>query len=209
MLFFNTDFWRFRARFWNLLGLQVRRAARSARRVKSHCIICLPEHTAFPSLGEAPESQDPAKTQGRSRPCWGHVGTFFALGRLLFALGRFLYTFWRFWPIVDVFFGFLVALDSILQALGQVLEPSNLHFSIFLGVSQHKSQKCSSCNKTTVFAMFDGLWNMSHTATERVFCIASKAWLDMVHGLLQKILAAIHFLLFKTTLQRGGTCEAH
>ena len=96
-----------------------------------------------------------------------------------------------------------------MQALGQVLEPSNLHFSIFFGVSQHKSQKCSSCNKTTIFAMFYRLWNMSHTATERVFCIAFRAWLDMVHGLLQKIPAGIHFLLFATTLQRGGTCEAH
>ena len=114
-----------------------------------------------------------------------------------------------FFLLLDVFFGFLVALDSILQALGQVLEPSNLHFSIFLGVSQHNSQKCFSCNKTTVGAMFYRLWNMSHTATERVFCIAFRAWLDMVHGLLQKIPAGIHFLLFATTLQRGGTCEAH
>ena len=57
--------------------------------------------------------------------------------------------------------------------------------------------------------MFYKLWNMSHTATERVFCIAFRAWLDMVHGLLQKIPAGIHFLLFATTLQRGGTCEAH
>ena len=35
------------------------------------------------------------------------------------------------------------------------------------------------------------------------------SFLDMVHGLLQEILAGIHFLLLKTTLQRGGTCEAH
>ena len=82
-------------------------------------------------------------------------------------------------------------------------------FFDFFCVSQHKSQKCSSCNKTTVFAMFYRLWNMSHTATERVFCIAFRAWLDMVHGLLQKIPAGIHFLLFATTLQRGGACEAH
>ena len=31
----------------------------------------------------------------------------------------------------------------------------------------------------------------------------------MAHGLLQKPLAGVHFLLFKPTLQRGGTCEAH
>ena len=131
------------------------------------------------------------------------LGAFFSLLDASYAL------FGHFWPILDVFFGFLVALDSILQALGQVLEPSNLHFSICWGVSQHKSQKCSSCNKTMVFAMFYRLWNMSRTATERVFCIAFRAWLDMVHGLLQKIPAGIHWLLFKTLLQRGGTCAAH
>ena len=145
---------------------------------------------------------------GQDAPKWRskppHVGSMLALFSLLGAFFSFLDAsyalFGHFWPILDVFFGFLVALDSILQALGQVLEPSNLHFSIFLGVSQHKSQKCSSCNKTTVFAMFYRLWNMSHTATERVFCIAFRAWLDMVHGLLQKIPAGIHFLLFATTL---------
>ena len=76
-------------------------------------------------------------------------------------------------------------------------------------VSKHASQKCSSCNKTTVFAMFYRLRNMPHTATKHVSCVAFKAFWDMVHELLQKILAGIHFLLFKTTLQRGGTCEAH
>ena len=40
-LFFNIDFFRFRPRFWNLLGLQLRRAACSARRVKAHCLLCL------------------------------------------------------------------------------------------------------------------------------------------------------------------------
>ena len=40
-LFFNIDFFRFRPRFRRVLGLQVRRAACSARRVKSHGILCL------------------------------------------------------------------------------------------------------------------------------------------------------------------------
>ena len=31
----------------------------------------------------------------------------------------------------------------------------------------------------------------------------------MAHGFLQKPLVGIPFLLFKPTLQRGGTCEAH
>ena len=57
--------------------------------------------------------------------------------------------------------------------------------------------------------MFYRLRSMPHTATEHVFCIAFKAFLDMVHGLLQKNPAGIHLLLFVTTLQRGGTCAAH
>ena len=108
-----------------------------------------------------------------------------------------------------VFFGIGVAAASILGGLGKVLEPSKTYFSMICGVSTHASQKCSSCNKTTVFAMFYRLRNMPHTATEHVFCIACKAFLDMVYGLLQRILAGIHWLLFITTLQRGGTCAAH
>ena len=108
-----------------------------------------------------------------------------------------------------VFFGLWVAPDSILDGLRQVLEPSKPHLSMIFGVSKHASQKCSSCNKTTVFAMFYRRRNMPHTATNNVFCIAFKAFLDMVQGLLQEIPAGIHFLLFITTLQRGGTCAAH
>ena len=108
-----------------------------------------------------------------------------------------------------VFFGLWVALDSILGGLGQVVEPSKPYLSMIFGISKHASQKCSSCNKTTVFAMFHRLRNMPHTATEHVFCIAFKAFLNMVQGLLQEIPAGIHFLLFITTLQRGGTCAAH
>ena len=108
-----------------------------------------------------------------------------------------------------VFCELVVAAGSILGGLGTVLEPSQPHLSMNFDVSKHASQKCSSCNKTTVFAMFYRLRNMPHTATKHVSCVAFKAFLDMVHGLLQEILAGIHFLLFKTTLQRGGTCEAH
>ena len=35
------------------------------------------------------------------------------------------------------------------------------------------------------------------------------AFLDMMQELLPKIPAGIHFLLFVSTMQRGGTCEAH
>ena len=35
------------------------------------------------------------------------------------------------------------------------------------------------------------------------------AFFDMLQGLLRKNLAGIHFLLFVSTMQRGGTCAAH
>ena len=110
--------------------------------------------------------------------------------------------------LVD-FFGLGVAAGSILGGLGRVSDASKPHLSMNVDVSKHASQKCSSCNKTTVFAVSCRLRNMPHTATEHVFCIAFKAFLDMVQGLLQEIPAGIHFLLFITTLQRGGTCASH
>ena len=39
VLFFDIDFFGFRPRFWRVLGLQVRRAACCARRVKSYCML--------------------------------------------------------------------------------------------------------------------------------------------------------------------------
>ena len=103
----------------------------------------------------------------------------------------------------------MVATGSILAGLGRVLEPSQRDLSMIFDVSKHASQTCSSCNKTTVLAMFYKLRNMPHMSTKHVFSIAFKAFLDMAHGLLQKPLAGIHFLLFKPTLQRSGTREAH
>ena len=51
-------------------------------------------------LGEAPESQDP----GNSRTCWGHVGSFFALGRLFFTLERLSHVCWAFFYSRSTFF---------------------------------------------------------------------------------------------------------
>ena len=102
---------------------------------------------------------------------WGAFFSLFAASRALLAL---------FLLMLVIFFRLWVAPDWILDGLGQVLEPSKQHLTIFLGVSTHTSQKCSSCNKTTVFAMFYRLRNMLHTATNNVFCIAFKAFLDVV-----------------------------
>ena len=85
-----------------------------------------------------------------------------------------------FWLMLVVFFGLRVALGSILSGLDRVLEPSKPHLSMIFGVGTHGSQKCSSCNETIAFAMSYRLRNMPHTATEHVFCIAFKAFLDMV-----------------------------
>ena len=102
------------------------------------------------------------------------LGAFFSLVAASCAfVGRFL-------PILIVFFAFWVALNSILGGPGQVLEPSKPHFWLLVGVSKHTLQKCSSCNETTVFAMFYRLRNMSHTATKCIFCMAFKAFLDTV-----------------------------
>ena len=79
-----------------------------------------------------------------------------------------------------VFCELVVAAGSILGGLGTVLEPSQPHLSMNFDVSKHASQKCSSCNKTTVFAMFYRLGSMSRTATKRVLCRAFEAILDMV-----------------------------
>ena len=122
----------------------------------------------------------PSKFQGQTWPCWAHVGTFFALGRLFFALGRFLSASCTFLTRVGRFFRAWGRCGLDFGWSGQVLEPSKPHFSMIFGVTTHASLKCSSCNKTTVFAMFYRLRSISHTATKRVFCIAFTAFSDTV-----------------------------
>ena len=88
-----------------MFGLQVRRAACSARRVKPYCILAF-GNTAFSDLlGEAKGSKNGAQTWAS----WVHVGTFFALGRLFFALGWFL----------NVFCTFLAHVGRFFRALGR------------------------------------------------------------------------------------------
>ena len=139
-------------------------------------------------------------------PCWHIFRSWAAFLCSWPVLKRFLHILNSCWS----FFSSLWSLRArFWVGLGKVVEPSQPHLSMIFCVSKHASQTCSSCNKTTVFAMFYRLRNMSNTGTKRVFCIAFKACFDMVQWLLQKIPAGIHFLLFKPTLQRGGTCEAH
>ena len=142
-----------------------------------------------------------------------HVGAMLAHFSLLTHFFSFLDAYcallWQCLAILTGFFALWRAQGSIFQGPGVVVQARKRHFSMLLCTNTHTKPKCSSCNKTTIFAMLYTLRNMSLASTERVFCIAFKALLDMVHGLLQKVPAGIHFLLFKTTLQRGGTCAAH
>ena len=134
---------------------------------KPYCILCLHSHIAFPCLGGPRIVQKPG----------GHVGAMLALCWHIF---RSWAHFFRTRPLLErfldffllmliVFFRFGAAQDSILGGLGQMLEPSKPHFSMFCGVSQHTSQQCSWCNKTAVFAMFCRLWNVSHTQLSNMF----------------------------------------
>ena len=73
VLFFNIDFLRFRLRFWRVLGLQVRRAACSARRVKPHCIFSFenPAWKGFRGGQSAPKSESRLPHVGTMLgPCW-------------------------------------------------------------------------------------------------------------------------------------------
>ena len=76
-------------------------------------------------------------------PCWGHVGSFFALGRLFFALGRLLRVWWAFFPHVRLFFsrfGWLrVGFSGI---LGQFRESETTFFGIL-----SSAQLCKACIK--------------------------------------------------------------
>ena len=82
---------------------QVRRAACSARRVRSHGIFSF-GNPAWKGFSGGPGVPRPSQTQGRPRPCWAHVGTFFALGRIFFVLGWFLNTSCTFLAHVGRFF---------------------------------------------------------------------------------------------------------
>ena len=79
-----------------------------------------------------------------------------------------------------VFYELGVAADSILGGLGKVLDASKPHLLMNVDVRNPASQKCSSCNETTIFAMFCRLPSVSRTATKRGFGIARKAFSDMV-----------------------------
>ena len=86
--------------------------------------------------------------------CWGHVGLIFGSGTPFFRCWplpmHFLNTLGPSWS----FFDFLVALDSILQALGQFLEPSKLHFSMFLGACQHNHRNALHATKPQFLQCF-------------------------------------------------------
>ena len=89
----------------------------------------------FLTLGEARTS----KIQAKTSECWGHVGTFFALGRVFFALGRFLGTFSVLSGHLGRFLGVLelpgIDFLGVRGSLCEVLEAPGTHFSKFFRTS--------------------------------------------------------------------------
>ena len=151
--------------------------------------------------------------RGQTWAMLGYVGSFFALGRLFFALGHILNHFLlilnALWSLVLLFFACWDAQNMILEGPGKVLEALKPCFSFVFRINEHALPSCSQYNKTVIFARFYRLQSTAHTAKTNVFCVALKAFLDMVPEWLPKIPAGVHFLVFASTLQRGGTCEAH
>ena len=81
---------------------QIRRAACSARRVKSHSMDMCLEPPCMEILGEGKRDQNQGPNPAKSALCW----LFLALGRLFFALGHFLCTFWALLAHLGRFFRF-------------------------------------------------------------------------------------------------------
>ena len=167
----------------------------------------------FACLRGGPPLRKPSPNLRHVGRCWGHVGTFFAPGRLFFVLGHifnhFLLILNAFWSLVLLFFACWDAQNMILEGPGKVLEALRPCFSFVFRINEHALPSCSQYNKTVIFARFYRLQNTAHTAKTNFFGVALKAFLDMVLEWLPKIPAGIHFLVFASTLQRGGTCEAH
>ena len=121
-------------------------------------------------------------------------------------LERFLHFFGSCWSF---FSGFGSLRPRLWMVGGRFCSLQNRIRRGFLAFARTHHRNAFHATKPLVFATFYRLRNMSHTATKRVFCIAFEAFLDMVQWWLPKIPAGLHFLLFITTLKRGGTCAAH
>jgi len=86
--------------------------------------------------------------------------------------------------MLGVFFGLGVALASISDRPGMVLEAPKQNFQCFWHTTTHTKPKCSSCNKTTVFprflygfytsqalcSSFQTTRNRSQSLSNRAFC---------------------------------------
>ena len=94
-------------------------------------------------LSRGDHGKEPA---GQNLSCWGHVGTFFALGALFFALGRFLGASLTFFAHLGRFFrvwgcSWLV-FSSPRERWGSIFEVKALTFSMFFRCAR---VRCASC----------------------------------------------------------------
>ena len=133
----------------------------------------------------------------RPGPCWGYVGSFFALGRLFFALGHILNHFLlilnAFWSLVLPFFACWDAQNMILEGPGKVLEALKPCFSFVFRINEHALPSCSQYNKTAIFSRFYRLQSTAHTAKKKVFCWLSKHFWTWCRNGCQKSLPAFTF----------------
>ena len=132
MLFFDIDFLGFQTRFWRVLGLQL--GAKSAALLAAPGVL---KPTAFYACinilfgctkgrPRSPKTQEILGSVGLMLAHFSLLGVFFSLLVGSWALLE------RFLLILIVFFAFWVALNSILDGPGQVLEPSNHIFGCLL-----------------------------------------------------------------------------
>ena len=100
------------SRFWSLLGLQVRRAACSARRVKSHSMDAF-GNSCLETLRGGPR----LLRRGPAEPCWGHVGL--VLGPCWHYVGSWA-PFFRSWPLLERFLNFFCSCWSFFSGFGSL-----------------------------------------------------------------------------------------
>ena len=151
----------------------------------------------FACLRGGPPLRKPSPNLRHVGRCWGHVGTFFAPGRLFFVLGHifnhFLLILNAFWSLVLLFFACWDAQNMILEGPGKVLEALKPCFSYVFRINEHALPSFSQYNKTTIFAVFYKLQSTAHTAKKKFSAWLSKHFWTWCRNGCQKSLPAFTF----------------
>ena len=147
-----------------MLMQQIRRAA---------CSACVLNPTAFYAcinillfLSRGDHEEEPA---GQNLSCWGHVGIFFALGRLFFALGRLLGACWAFVALLGSVFLRVGSLRvRVWSVRAQIWNVQYLVFRCFVARTRVQGKKTPHVQKPQFFLGFCIVF------THRKFCTQAK-----------------------------------